>query len=217
MADTPVDAGVQRLDSFTDAAFAFAVTLMVVGAGGTQVDGAMLQSAMAGIPSFAISFAIIAVFWNAHVQWRALRGAWDWRSTLLTLLLIFTVLIYVVPLRAMATAFAAYLGGAPGGFRGSLGSLFTIYGLGFTAMSLTALLFRDALRNRALDAAGRRSALGQTWIWVILTLTGILSTLGAAIPSPLTIWAPFLYATLPVTIGVFAALWRWDPAPSDGG
>lgn len=200
---------IKRVDNFTDAAFAFAVSLMVVGAGGSASDAATLESAVAAIPSFAIGFAIIALFWFSHLQWRVLRGTGDWRSLLLTLLLIFMVLVYIVPLRSMAVAFAAFLSGTPGGYRGSLGQLFTVYGMGFTAMSLvTIFLFRDALRNRDLEPENRRAAAGQSWIWTILATTGALSTILAMIPGP-HLFAPFLYATLPVTIPLFAWRWRW--------
>ena len=139
---------------------------------------------------------------------KASRGAGDGRSLLLTLLLIFTVLIYVVPLRAMAVSFAAYLSGNPDGFRGSVGRLFAVYGVGFTAMSaLTALLFRDALRRVNLAMHERREAIGQSWIWTILAGTGVAST-GLALVSALAQFAPLIYVTLPISIGIFA--WRFD-------
>jgi uncharacterized membrane protein len=204
------DASTARVDAFTDAAFAFAVTLLVAGAGGGPADADPLGRAVASIPAFAIGFAIIAMFWLAHVGWRGLRGAGDWRSTALTLLLIFVTLIYIVPLRAMAASFADYLQGVPSAGTPAIGTLFLIYGVGFTAMSLvTALLYRDCLRNDALPAARQRVALGQVWIWAILAWTGVLSTLCAAFP-PTRVLAPWLYATLPVTIGVFAWRWRWE-------
>jgi uncharacterized membrane protein len=200
----------ERLDNFTDAAFAFAVTLMVVGAGGSAADQSTLENAVASIPSFAIGFAIITLFWFSHVQWRGLRGPGDARSLLLTLLLVFMVLIYIVPLRSMALSFAAFLIGDLGAYRGSLGHLFTVYGVGFTAMSvITALLFHDALRNEALTPANRREATGQAWIWLILAVTGLVSTLMSTVPG-VHYFAPALYATLPVTIGVFAWRWRWE-------
>lgn len=198
-----------RIDNFTDAAFAFAVTLLVVGAGGAATDSDTLRKGVAAIPSFAIGFAIIALFWFSHVRWRALRGVGDTRSLVLTLLLVFVALVYIVPLRAMATSFASFLAGGGGAYQGSLGELFTVYGLGFTAMSLiTALLFGDCLRNPALEQADRRSAIGQSWIWLILTVTGALSTIFAALPAT-QLYAPFLYATLPLTIGLFASRFRW--------
>lgn len=200
----------QRLDAFTDAAFAFAVTLMVVGAGGAPVDLATLQATIASLPSFAIGFAIIGMFWFAHVRWRTYRGSGDAWSVLLTLLLVFVVLIYVTPLRAMASAFAGYLMGRPDSFRGGIGALFTVYGLGFTAMAvITALLFRDALRNPALEPGPRREVLGQLTIWLILAATGAVSTL-LAMNRATAPFAPWLYAMLPVTIGIFSWRWRWE-------
>lgn len=74
---------------------------------------------------------------------------------------------------------------------------------------LTALLFRDALRNPELSHAQRRSALGQSWIWTILSATGIVSTTMALIPA-VQLFAPFVYSTLPVTITVFARRFRWE-------
>jgi uncharacterized membrane protein len=199
-----------RIDNFTDGAFAFAVTLLVVGAGGSATDSDALRSSVAAIPSFAIGFAIIALFWISHVRWRGLRGGGDTRSLILTLLLIFTALIYIVPLRAMATSFASFIAGGSRAYQGSLGELFTVYGMGFSAMSLlTALLFRDALRNPALTPEQRRAAIGQSCIWLILTATGALSTLMAAMGGVASLFAPFLYATLPLTIGLFAWRFRW--------
>jgi uncharacterized membrane protein len=204
------DGASARLDTFVDSAFAFSLTLMVVGTGAASVDGDLLQTAVASIPSFAIGFAIVALFWWAHVSWRALRGPGDWRSMLLSLALIFVVLIYIVPLRAMASSFAGFLAGNRDNFAGSIATLFTVYGLGFVAMSLiTAMLFRDAMRNETLDAAGRRHALGSAWIWTILAGTGALSTVMSLVP-PLHYGAPFLYSTLPITIGIFAWRFDWD-------
>ena len=210
LASLPVSDPAQRLDAFTDAAFAFAVTLMVVGAGaGPEVDADALRATIASLPSFAIGFAIIGLFWFAHVRWRVYRGRGDARSVLLTFLLVFAVLIYVTPLRAMATSLAGFVMGRPVAGVG-LAELFTIYGLGFTAMSaITVALFRDALRNPGLGASERREVRGQLLIWLILAVTGALSTLAAQVRAT-AILAPWLYATLPITIGLFASRWRWE-------
>ena len=199
---------VARVDAFTDAAFAFAVTLLVVGAGG-EIDATALARVVASIPAFAIGFAIIAMFWLGHVRWRRYRGDGDWRSLLLTLALVFVTLVYVAPLRAMAASFATFLGASGGqAFAGDLGQLFAVYGSGFAAMALLlALLFGDARRNQALSPQERAAVGGERWIWVILTVTGVASTVLAMIPATARI-APLLYMTSPLTIGLF--VWRWD-------
>lgn len=198
-----------RIDAFTDAAFAFAVSLMVVGAGGAAPDYAGLVLIMKTVPSFAIGFAIIAMFWIAHVRWRGFRGEGDWRSALLTVLLVFAVLVYVHPLRAMSSSFAAFLSGrADDG--GSLGGMFMIYGIGFTVMAaITCALFFDARRNPELSEGDRQAIKGESIIWVILVVTGILSTILSLFPATAPI-APSIYATLPVSIGLFAWRWQWS-------
>jgi uncharacterized membrane protein len=197
-----------RLDNFTDAAFAFAVTLMVIGGAGTPTDFGQLARALGDIPAFAFGFALITLFWFAHVSWRALRGEGDGLSTLLTLILVFLVLIYVQPLRAMTAALSIYFTGSGGGFGGSLGGLFAVYGVGFTAMALTvSALFHDALRNPGLDAAGRASAKGQRGIWLIQASTGIVSIIVSA--TPLRAFAGWVYASLGITVPLFAARYDW--------
>lgn len=202
-----------RLDAFTDAAFAFAVTLMVIGGAGTPADFGQLARALGDIPAFAFGFALITLFWFAHVSWRSLRGEGDWLSILLTLILVFLVLIYVQPLRAMTAALSLYFTGGGRGFGGSLGGLFAVYGVGFTAMALTAAaLFQDALRNPKLDAQGRASAKGQRGIWLIQASTGIVSIIVSA--TPLRIWAGWVYASLCVTVPLFATRYDWTGAKS---
>lgn len=196
-----------RLDNFTDAAFAFAVTLLVIGGSEAPTNSAMLMAAVAEVPAFAIGFAIIAMFWSAHVRWRSMRGEGDWRSVVLSILLVFLVLIYVQPLRAMARSLSTYLGGAGTPFSGSLSDLFLVYGAGFVAMAAAmAALFAEALRSEAMDAPVRRAVKGEVWIWVTLILTGLVSVLLTRI-GPVAQWAPMVYATLPLSIGLFS--WRW--------
>ena len=199
-----------RLDNFTDAAFAFAVTLLVIGGTEAPTSYAMLADAVAEVPTFAIGFAIIAMFWFAHVRWRTYRGEGDWLSALLSVLLVFLVLIYVQPLRAMARSFATFLGGSGTPFDGDLGALFLVYGAGFVAMAAaTVALFLEARRNPGLAPELRRAARGEAIIWSILVATGLVSILLASFESTETL-APLAYATLPVTIGLFVWRFQWE-------
>jgi len=200
-----------RLDNFTDAAFAFAVTLLVIGGSEAPTNVAMLRAAVAEVPAFAIGFAVIAMFWSAHVRWRGIRGEGDWISAVLSILLVFLVLIYVQPLRAMARSLSTFLGGDGTPFSGDVGDLFLIYGAGFIAMAATmAALFAEAQRNRALDAEMRRALKGEVWIWVILVTTGLVSIAMTRFEA-IDQFAPMVYATLPVSIGLF--VWRWFGRP----
>jgi hypothetical protein len=204
-----------RLDNFTDAAFAFAVTLLVIGGSEAPTSYAMLADAVAEVPTFAIGFAIIAMFWFAHVRWRTYRGEGDWLSALLSVLLVFLVLIYIQPLRAMARSFATFLGGGGTPFEGDLGDLFLVYGAGFVAMAAaTVALFLEARRNPALTTEMRLAARGEAIIWSILVATGLVSILLALFESTETL-APLAYATLPVTIGLFVWRFQWEAAAEE--
>jgi len=196
-----------RLDAFTDAAFAFAVTLLVIGGAGAPRDFTGLIAALREIPAFAFGFAMVAMFWFAHVRWRNLRGDDDMRSVLLTMALVFLILVYIQPLRAMAAATAIFATGQGGGFGGSVTGLFAVYGTGFVAMSLTmAGLFADALRNENLGAEGRAHAKGERTVWLILAATGIVSILIST--TRYGALAAMVYMTLPLTIGLYS--WRYD-------
>ena len=198
-----------RLDAFTDAAFAFAVTMLVIGGSEAAYSYERLAAAVADVPTFAIGFAIIVMFWFAHVRWRACRGEGDWLSMLLSLLLIFLVLIYVQPLRAMARSLSSFMGGSGTPFVGDLGDLFLVYGAGFVAMSLaTAGLFAEALRGAALDSERRAIVRGEMIIWLILAGTGLLSMTLACFEATERV-APWVYASLGLSIGLFTARYDW--------
>ena len=198
----------QRLDNFTDAAFAFAVSLLVIGGAGAPRDFDQLVGALGDIPAFAFGFAVVVMFWFAHVRWRQLRGEGDARSILLTLLLVFLALIYVQPLRGMAAATGLWLTGQGSGFGGSLSGLFAVYGTGFVAMALTtAALFSEALRNPELGLPGKAQAKGERGIWLILATTGLVSILISM--TPYGVWAAMVYLTLPLTIGLFTRRHDW--------
>lgn len=199
-----------RIDNFTDAAFAFALSLLVIGSNAAPTSLDQLRAAMTDVPTFAIGFAIIAMFWTAHLRWRRLRGEGGWLSQLLTLALVFLVLVYVRPLQGMALSLSSYLGGSGTRFSGDVAGLFLIYGAGFAAMSaLVAGLFVEAWRDEAIMPIGRCEALGNALIWGICAATGLVSMLITLTPV-LRYAAPWAYATLPLTIPLAAFFFRWD-------
>jgi len=196
-----------RLDNFTDAAFAFAVSLMVIGGAGAPQTFDALVGALADLPAFAFGFAVMAMFWLGHVRWRRVRGDGDWLSILLTLTLIFLTLIYVQPLRGMATATALWFTGQGREFGGSLTGLFAVYGTGFVLMSATMTgLWVESLRGDHLSREKRANARGERGIWTIMALTGLVSILISS--TRYGMLAAMVYATLPISIGLF--VWRHD-------
>ena len=197
----------ERIDNFTDAAFAFAVSLLVIGGARAPDTFDALVASLGDIPAFAFGFAIMTMFWLGHVRWRRLRGDGGILATVLTLLLVFLTLIYVQPLRAMASATGLWFTGHGRMFGGSLSGLFTVYGTGFVAMSLTmAALYSESLRNEKASRERRAETRGERGIWLILAVTGITSILVSL--TPWGQWAAMLYASLPLTIGLYS--WRYD-------
>jgi uncharacterized membrane protein len=199
-----------RLDNFTDAAFAFGLSLLVIGRGALPTTDRELLSAMADLPAFAIGFGILGMFWHGHVRWRTYRGEGGLLSVALSFALVFLVLVYVQPLQAMSVSFSTFLGGRGTTFRGDLATMFAIYGAGFSAMSaIMAALLWDAERQPEAGDVVRAAARGEKIIWLILVATGLVSTLLSLHPSTAPL-GPFVYPTLPVTVGLFVWRYPWE-------
>lgn len=209
----------QRQDAFVDAAFAFAVSLLIIGGNAPLGSFADLAAALARIPAFAFGFAVIALFWLAHRAWSNLTPTRNGWTTFLSLALVFAILVFVFPLRLLAEAAMHHLSGRTlpgGGLMSSLGDLswtYGIYGFAFAALAgLNALLFLHAVRAlRSGDPATLRSARqwGQTWL--ICGGAGLLSAAVAATPllGPAP-WLPGMVYNL-IPVGVAVIMWRSRP------
>ena len=66
-----------RLESFVDAAFAFAVTMLVIAGQQVPDDVATLLKAFKEVPVFAASIAVLAIFWRGHWLWSRRYGLED--------------------------------------------------------------------------------------------------------------------------------------------
>lgn len=190
---------VTRLEAFVDAAFAFAVTLLVISIDAIPSGIDDLLDALKGVPAFAASFAMIAMFWAAHARWSRRFGLDDPTSTILSLALVFLVLIFVYPLKMLfATLFGFITGGwlpYPSGAAtgpGDVMTMFIVYALAFTALSLCLLALNlhalrraDALR---LDADERSVSRSEIAVWAWFVATGLLSLVLALCLPPTSAW-----------------------------
>lgn len=207
----------QRLDAFVDAAFAFAVSLLIIAGGEPLRSFDDLLTALARIPAFAGGFALIIMFWLAHRTWSGLSPVRNGGTTLLSLAVVFAVLVFVFPLRLLIETATHFLSGGllPG--RGLISSFaelrwtYVIYGIGFAILSgLYVLLFRQARRGLDPTDTGRLAdAVSWSRTWVLAMTTGLASSLVAC--TPLLASAPWLpgvtYQLIPLGIGLFAL---WD-------
>jgi len=208
-----------RLETFCDAAFAFAVTLLVIAGDGIPRSYEELLRALKGIPAFAMSFAAIASFWWAHRTWSRRFGLEDPVTTLISLVMVGVMLVYVYPLKMVFSAFASWASGGffptdfvlPAGREGAgdMVGLFAVYGLGFAAQAgMLALLHLRGLRAGAalrLDASERLLTRQAIAVNLLLGGTGLASALFALVmPVRVGVWAGFFYMTLPVTMTVLS-------------
>ncbi len=145
---------VTRLEAFVDAAFAFAVTLLVISLNSVPSDIPAMVLALKGVPAFAFSFAQIMIFWSAHATWSRRFGLDDATSQRLSLSLVFLVLVYVYPLKILFGSFFAWISHdwlpPVASIRNidDLKSMFVIYGIAFSTLSLcVTALYRQALRS----------------------------------------------------------------------
>jgi hypothetical protein len=147
---------ISRLEGFSDCAFGFAITLLVVSLEVPSKFSALLEL-VRGFPTFAVTFAIIAGIWYAQYRFFRRYGVEDGVTVVLTLTLLFFVLFYVYPLKFVFRA--AFSRGESAVANSDVPLLFSIYGLGFTAVWVVlGLLHFNAYRlRRSLQLTGKPS------------------------------------------------------------
>lgn len=186
---------VTRLETFVDAAFAFALTLIVISVGDVPQDVQGLVQALKFVPAFACSFAMIAMFWLAHDTWSRCYGLDDARSLRLSLALVFVVLIFIYPLRMMFGSMFGFVTQhilrlqdpwrLPFSFHASsyddIRVMFAVYAVCWSSLGLIFVgLYRQAWRQRdalGLDTAERVATLASIARWWMLPATGAISLL----------------------------------------
>jgi uncharacterized membrane protein len=163
---------VSRIEGFSDAAFAFAITLLVVSLEVPRNFDQLLD-VLKGIPSFAECFAILVWLWVAHYKFFRRYGLEDRITIALNSVLLFVVMVYVYPLKFVFTIFMGMLTGIQPSDTGQIkadqvGTLFVIYGIGFIAvfvilalMNVRAYILRRELELNALEQLRTRAEIAR--------------------------------------------------------
>ncbi|MBZ5505531.1 MAG: DUF1211 domain-containing protein [Acidobacteriia bacterium] len=206
---------ITRLEGFTDAVFAFAVTLLVVSLEVPHTFEELLV-AMKGFFAFAICFTILTQVWFFHYKFSRRYGLQTVYTIILNAALIFVVLFYVYPLKFL---FTLAVGGLSGGrtmpveqlthmVRNTheLSLLWLIYSAGVIAVyGLFALLYhyayklRSALELNEYETLCTRNAIIH---FSALASVGIIVAIAALVlPSNLVGYAGLLFC--------LNAIWGW--------
>ena len=200
-----------RLETFIDAAFAFAITLMVIVTGDVPRDMGVLLSAFRNVPAFIASVLVLGIFWQGHWLWSRRYGLEDGVSILISWGLIMTVLIYVYPLRALFSSMFYFLSRHWAGQLltarswGQVRALFAVYAGGFAAIALSIWLLnwrawclRDALRLNARERLLTRRELGG---WSLPVTVGLVSlVLAWLLPVRYVAWSGWVYFSLALLV-----------------
>jgi uncharacterized membrane protein len=194
---------VTRLESFSDAVFGFALTLLVVSLE-VPKSFADLIDAMKGFPAFAVCFALLAMLWNSHYKFSRRYGLDDGTTRFLTCVLLFIVLVYVYPLKflfnlSINDMIFGHSATAPVIKHRELPMLLSIYGFGFAGVYLAlSLLYlhawrlRDALDLSQIEKLDTRFAIYRLSSVVVVGLVAA----GLALISSFSAWAGLMYVLL---------------------
>ena len=133
---------VSRIEAFTDAVFAFAVTLLVVSLEVPRTFDELLVD-MRGFFAFAICFALLLFVWYEHYKFFRRYGLSDLPTLWLNSVLLFLMLFYVYPLKFLFTLWMDQLFGFSESEMieaSQVPLLLLIYSAGFVAIQLVFVL-----------------------------------------------------------------------------
>ncbi|HJW95567.1 MAG TPA: TMEM175 family protein [Thermoanaerobaculia bacterium] len=140
---------ITRIEGFSDAVFGFAVTLLIVSLEVPHTSTELLET-MRGFGAFVATFIMLTGMWRAQFTFFRRYGLEDNVTVALNLVLLFTVLFFVYPLKflfgVMLTQFHV---GPPLVLPEHKKWIFLIFAAGYSSVfTIFALLYRHAYNQR---------------------------------------------------------------------
>ena len=201
-----------RLEVFIDAAFAFAVTMLVISFDSIPRSYDEVMLAIKNIPAFILAVAQLVWIWHTHNVWSRRFGLDTTYTVFISSALLTVMLIYVYPMRIMAGGMFAWLTGdyLPSNFSfislDQLRDMFIFLGIGFIALSLVFVqMYRYAIRLKD------ELLLSEFEVFVSRTL--IIMWSGAAVIGLICVVLAIILPRqfVPFSGFAFMLLWPWGP------
>ena len=214
---------IARIESFSDAVFAFAVTLLVVSLEVPRTFTELLET-MKGFPAFACGFTLLFWIWYNQYSFFRMYGLEDAGTIAYTGVLLFVVVFFVYPLKFLFAYLVKGLSGQetavllPNGtlaqafLPGQVVPLMIIYGCGYIAIfGVLALMFRHAYQKRdelelsALEEFDTRSAITEHLLnaGIGVFSVGIILLFGERY----AFWSGISYMLVGPVMAVHGSLW----------
>lgn len=190
---------ITRLEGFSDCSFGFAITLLVLSLE-VPTSFEQLLTLMRGVPTFAVTFAMVAYIWYTQYRYYRRFGTEDVWTVVLNMALLFVVLVYVYPLKFLFGV--AILGNLQSARQTR--ELYLLYGAGFFAVFLVlGALYVNGLRQAgALGLTPLERVMTRGWIeeqWTT-ALVGVLSAvLALIVPQGLLSLPGFAYFAVAIS------------------
>src|SRR5256884_3417720 len=208
-----------RLETFIDAAFAFAISMLVIAANQVPDNIEELLGAFRHVPAFVASVVVLGIFWRGHWLWSRRYGLEDGVSIFISWAMIVTVLIYMYPLKAIFSSMWFLLSSGRVGHtlgahsESQVRSLFAVFALGFTAIALEVVLLnlrawqlRKPLR---LNTQEKLITLYEVTGWSVPVGVGIISfVLALILPREQIAWSGWVYFSMVILVPLHSAYRR---------
>ncbi len=193
-----------RIETFVDAAFAFAVTMLVISLDEIPTSASALFETSRDIPAFIMSGFMIGLIWHKHSKWSRQYGLEDVFTVILSLCLVMLVLIFIYPLKLVFMGLASWL--SDGYLSPHLGqmnltelsNLFIYFAVGFLSLSAIFYLLNINTLKRSefliLSDYEVYTCRTENMRWISLGITALISMLLAKVlPGLWVTSAGFIY------------------------
>lgn len=207
---------ISRLESFSDAVFAFAVTLLVVSLEAPKSFDQLLDI-VKGFVAFGICFTLLILIWYKHYVFFRRYGINNIKIVVLNSILMFVLIFYIYPLKFLFSIlvylFFPFM--RPESFEPMISfdqapMLMIIYGMGclltflvFFFMYLHVYKKREELELNEIEITITKSELVESSVYIIIPVISILFVvLGGPNYSPLSGWIYMLLGPVLATNGI---------------